>query len=241
MARRGFSLVELLVVIAILAVLLGVLLPGLAAARRTARSVKCLANVRSLQIASAMYADAHRGFLIDVGLAHGGAGDESLSWVQTLREFYDTPIVTRSPGDTSPYWPAAQGGQGLTIAGRPRRTSYGMNNFLSRTYNPGILPREPFDTLAKIDSPAATVQFLLMTEQGDFAVSDHTHVENWGSGHRAAAVASTQIKVHAWGGSPSRADALSNWGFVDAHASTLRFSSVYVDWNHNRFNPETAR
>ena len=54
--RQGFTLIELLVVIATISLLLAVLLSGLQAARRLAQQVCCSANLRSLTLASLMYA-----------------------------------------------------------------------------------------------------------------------------------------------------------------------------------------
>jgi len=54
---RGFTLIELLAVIAIIALLIGVLLPALGAARLSARSAVCTSNTRQLVVAANLYLD----------------------------------------------------------------------------------------------------------------------------------------------------------------------------------------
>lgn len=59
--RRGFTLIELLVVVAVVAVLVSLLIPGLAGVRARARAVACAANLRSQVQAVAIYRDQNRG------------------------------------------------------------------------------------------------------------------------------------------------------------------------------------
>ncbi|MCC5824250.1 MAG: prepilin-type N-terminal cleavage/methylation domain-containing protein [Phycisphaerales bacterium] len=53
--RRGFTLIELLVVIAIIAILMGILIPAIGAARRTAQSAVGNANLRTMSQVLVIY------------------------------------------------------------------------------------------------------------------------------------------------------------------------------------------
>lgn len=55
--RPAFSLLEMLVVMAIIAVLAGLLVPGLSAARGQAQAVVCRSNISQIMLANAYYAE----------------------------------------------------------------------------------------------------------------------------------------------------------------------------------------
>ena len=62
-SRKAFTLVEVLMVVAIIAVLIGVLMPTLSAARRRTRLTRCAVNLREIFIQVRMYADSQDGYL----------------------------------------------------------------------------------------------------------------------------------------------------------------------------------
>jgi prepilin-type N-terminal cleavage/methylation domain-containing protein/prepilin-type processing-associated H-X9-DG protein len=71
----GFTLIELLVVLSIIALLVALLLPALTTARRSARSVRCLANQKQFPIAIGAYVQDWKGFLPVSGYnIYGGPG-----------------------------------------------------------------------------------------------------------------------------------------------------------------------
>ena len=152
--RAGFTLIELLVVIAVIAVIAGVLLPTLGQAKRTARSVQCLSNLKQWGVIWMVYADENEGSF-SAGSTVGWARGE---WARALSDHYkrkpdimlcpvatdqrglgvrETLVAVDSPsavvygGPRSCYeLPLEDRTRG---PGRPLLSSYGINNWV---YNP---------------------------------------------------------------------------------------------------------
>jgi hypothetical protein len=139
--------------------------------------------------------------------------------------------------DESPHW---EGGEpvGTNSDGtdRFRRTSYGINSYLTRlvTNDDG---RPLYERVTQVPSATSTVHFLLMAETGDFAAADHPHAESWGVPGFSDAPLTTadrEIAMAAHGGERQTWDAKSAYGFLDGHAELRRFEQV---WNGTIFTP----
>lgn len=89
----AFTLIELLVVISIIAILIGILLPALGAARDTMRTTKCAGNLRQLATLMSSYSVDSR----DVYTPHrspGGSRFDTDWWWGTL--IFDSSLPTRT-------------------------------------------------------------------------------------------------------------------------------------------------
>lgn len=69
--KRGFTLIELLVVISIIALLIGILLPALGAARRTANQMKNSTQVRGIIQGCILYSQGNSDYYPGISVATG--------------------------------------------------------------------------------------------------------------------------------------------------------------------------
>ena len=82
MARRAFTLVETLTVVAVVGVLLGLILPALGSARRSAQSAACLARLGGIMQSHATFSASRGGKWLNplppgVVAAYGESGEHN--------------------------------------------------------------------------------------------------------------------------------------------------------------------
>jgi prepilin-type N-terminal cleavage/methylation domain-containing protein len=119
---QGFTLIELLVVIAIIAILAALLLPALSAAKDRAKGIKCISNMKQLQLAAILYGSNNEDKMpANVTLGSGVAG--SPNWVAGVFASPANNGVAEAPSGCAinPFYLGVQGKTGgnpvVTLAG----------------------------------------------------------------------------------------------------------------------------
>ena len=214
--RNAFTLIELLVVIAILA---GMLLPALARAKAKAQGIKCLGNLKQLQLGWMIYPDDNDGRLPSQIVTNGGGGGQSDvlgSWVYrnaqddltssnitlgVLFPYTGSTAIYHCPSDKS------------TTTGHPhllRSRSYSLNWYL------GSDPKVFYDRRIKlrsseIVSPGPS-QIYVFIDEDDRGINDGTFFSPEGFGR--------------WGDLPATRHALGcNLSFADGHVDRWRWQT----------------
>jgi prepilin-type N-terminal cleavage/methylation domain-containing protein len=134
---RAFTLVELLVSIAISALLVGMLMPALSAARSSATRVACLSNLRQIMVATTIYAHEHDGHLMPA-LYTNFEADPAVRVAWDFIERFEPGGLVRGPGAM---WSGTDGGGVLQCPGfdGPSNWGDGGEPFTGYNYNTSSL------------------------------------------------------------------------------------------------------
>jgi prepilin-type N-terminal cleavage/methylation domain-containing protein/prepilin-type processing-associated H-X9-DG protein len=132
--RPGFTLVELLVVIGIIALLVSILLPTLSRALESARTVKCMSNLRQFGTAQAMYLSEQDSHYVPIFTDDPAAPSNNKDWWyqnEAYRKMIGLEIPVGSGGRhyTSDFiCPNADAARQDDVDGNPAvDLAYGMN------------------------------------------------------------------------------------------------------------------
>ena len=134
MRRRAFTLVETLVTVAVVAILLGMLLPGLRAARAGARTTACTSNLRQIATACEAYVASNGAMPAAVLYFSDGGAVRTVAW-----DFEQSGGVAR-PGPLWAYADASPAVQQCPDFEGP--STFGADPFTGYNYNTSYLGHE---------------------------------------------------------------------------------------------------
>jgi len=212
----AFTLIELLAVIAIIAVLAALLLPVLARAKDSAKSIQCLNQMRQIGLATRLYADDNGDLLPrsqhSAAANHqqvweraesaslGGGSSATSAWTNLVARLY------RCPADPA-----------------PRYIDYGLNAWFE-------VGSATWEKVTAIPHPSATVCFC---EIDSTVNTDHVMPWDW------------ELASDPWLNDIVRTfrhQQQANYDYVDGHAARLRINLTFDPAsNLNLWNPSLAQ
>lgn len=173
---RAFTLIELLIVLGVMALLAGLLLPGLGLARDSARGVRCASNLRQLLSAWSMYAHEYSDRAMPLAywsFEDIGAGEQIFWWgthgtATTPPRFelgFVAPYLDARPHERSVFECPSQPWGTYRPQGPAKviTSTYGYNGyFLSPAKTPGwglTIAHRPWQRLSGLHRPADLLVF----------------------------------------------------------------------------------
>lgn len=225
--RSAFTLVELLVVVSIIALLIGILIPAVGRAQRSAEQIVSASNMRQIGLAIQMYQDEYDGWFPQT--THGNP-NVSQSWIYSLAPYLgDAERVEDpdNPGET--IWEIGS----VRVCPRdPKADERMANSASSYMLNEWVaVPHvDPFGRVdesrsftqrQKLERPTETyVMFVGATRWAPSVYNDHTHSRSWNDW----STVTWDISTDRYGanGSPQFLDGSSNYLFADWHVEQIQ-------------------
>ncbi|MCD6049714.1 MAG: hypothetical protein K0Q55_1117 [Verrucomicrobia bacterium] len=238
--RRAFTLIELLVVIAIIAILAGMLLPSLSSGKQAALRIKCVSNLRQVNMALRMYADDNKGQFTPRHATN--------RWTTLLLNGYvDTrllkcpadapnPLSSGTPGYTTNQLPADFASRSYLINGwndffQSTLSTNDWQLYMTAAYKHGIREaaiRQPQETIAFGEKETESPHFYM-----DFYEGNGNDIEE------------SEQSRHMTGGGVKSKQGGSNYAMVDGSVQYLKYGqaltpvnqwAVMANWRTNAAN-----
>jgi prepilin-type N-terminal cleavage/methylation domain-containing protein/prepilin-type processing-associated H-X9-DG protein len=210
--RRAFTLIELLIVVAVIALLIGLLVPGLGVARQWAREVKCRSNLRQIEMGWQIILTDNKGrvpyihFSQALALGMTSAQIHQDYWVDKMNALYLPPMVYSYNPKSFNACPSVQQTYNPMFYPETANWGYAINGWWSDDGGGQTADHQNWQQLLH---PSQYPSFM------------DPFVYLWGSGHAAATYA-PEPKVARGGGAP-------DWGVGANHAGGARANVAYAD------------